>query len=179
MYRVMIVDDEIGVRESLKAKINWNSLGFQIAAEASNGQEALSYMQQQKFDVVITDIQMPVMNGVQFFNECSSRYLNTKIIVLSGYSDFEYTKAAIKAGIVDYLIKPVARKELLELLTRIKEELDREKQEENQRKKEELATETVVVRTTGAIFVPAGQKRMDKRSIRAGSVSSIKTAKHQ
>jgi len=137
MYRVMIVDDEIGVRESLKAKINWNSLGFQIAAEASNGQEALSYMQQQKFDVVITDIQMPVMNGVQFFNECSSRYLNTKIIVLSGYSDFEYTKAAIKAGIVDYLIKPVARKELLELLTRIKEELDREKQEENQRKKEE------------------------------------------
>lgn len=137
MYRAMIVDDEIGVRESLKAKINWNSLGFQITTEASNGQEALSYMQQQKYDVVITDIQMPVMNGVQFIYECSSRYLNTKLIVLSGYSDFEYMKAAIKAGIVDYLIKPVARKELVELLTRIKEELDREKQEEDQRRKEE------------------------------------------
>ncbi|MGM0881373.1 MAG: response regulator transcription factor [Bacillota bacterium] len=137
MYRAMIVDDEIGVRESLKAKINWNSLGFQVVAEAANGQEALSCMQQHKLDVVITDIQMPVMNGVQFFNECSSRYLNTKIIVLSGYSDFEYTKAAIKAGIVDYLIKPVARKELHELLVRIKEELDREKEEEIKRSKED------------------------------------------
>ncbi|XEC94394.1 response regulator [Paenibacillus tarimensis] len=137
MYRAMIVDDEIGVRESLKAKINWNSLGYQVVAEAANGQEALSYMQHHQVDIVITDIQMPVMNGVKFFNECASRYLNTKIIVLSGYSDFEYTKAAIKAGIADYLIKPVKRKELFELLMRIKEELDLEKQEEIKRSKED------------------------------------------
>jgi len=125
MYKVLLVDDEAGVRGSIKAKIDWEALGFRIEYEASGGEEALRILQERPLpDLIITDIRMPQMDGITFIKACKERYPLMRTVVLSGYSDFEYTKAAIRFGVKDYLLKPVARSELTDLLSRLASELE-------------------------------------------------------
>ncbi|MBW5449247.1 response regulator [Cohnella sp. CFH 77786] len=144
MYSVMIVDDEVGVRTSIKAKINWEAAGFQIVLEASNGEEALRLLGEHPLpDLIISDIRMPVMDGIAFMQACKEAYPHIRTVVLSGYSDFEYMKSAIRFGVKDYLLKPVVRSELAELMAKIAAELeeDRHRNQEKQRdlkKSEEL-----------------------------------------
>jgi two-component system response regulator YesN len=132
MLKVMIVDDEVQIRKGLKMKLNWQQEGFSIVAEASDGNEALALLEQLDIDLVITDIRMPFMNGIDFFTQCHQDYTRIKIIVLSGYSDFEYAKAALKAGVKDYLLKPVAPRELIDVLGKIRKEIEIEKTEESE-----------------------------------------------
>lgn len=128
MYKVMLVDDEAGVRNSIKAKMDWEAAGFRIAAEAANGKEALEALDNGlNPDLVITDIRMPQMDGIGFIRESRKRYPHLRTIVLSGYSDFEYLKAAIQLGVKDYLLKPVVRSELQAILKSIAEELKEER----------------------------------------------------
>jgi two-component system, response regulator YesN len=125
MYKVLLVDDEAGVRNSIKAKINWEAVGFKIEYEASGGEEALRILHEQPLpDLVISDIRMPQMDGIAFIAACKERYPLLRTVVLSGYSDFEYTKAAIRLGVKDYLLKPVARSELTDLLGRLAAEIE-------------------------------------------------------
>lgn len=127
MFKVMIVDDEVGVRNSIKAKIDWIAAGFEVALEASNGEEALQLLDQHPLpDVVISDIRMPQMDGITFIRNCKERYPQLKMVVLSGYSDFEYMKAAIQLGVKDYLLKPVVRSDLTSLLSQLSDELKEE-----------------------------------------------------
>lgn len=127
MNSILIVDDEIGVRNSIKAKINWNEAGFYIAGEAANGAEALQLLESgMMFDVMMTDIRMPQLDGIELIKKCKQQYPGLKIIVLSGYSDYEYMQAAIHVGVKDYLLKPVGRRELLELLQKLSAELQSE-----------------------------------------------------
>ncbi|WP_123041823.1 response regulator transcription factor [Cohnella candidum] len=136
MYKVMLVDDEVGVRNSIKAKINWAEAGYQIVLEAANGEEALRLLGDYPLpDLVISDIRMPQMDGISFMKACHERYPRLRTVVLSGYSDFEYLKSAIQYGAKDYLLKPVVRSELSELLSRIAKELDgdRHRRQEEQR----------------------------------------------
>ena len=120
MYQIMLVDDEKGVRNSIKAKINWGELGFEIVSEASSGIEALKLLEEGPLpNVVISDIRMPQMNGIEFIKICKKHYPGLRVVVLSGYSDFEYLKAAIQLGVKDYLLKPVARIDLTEMLGRL------------------------------------------------------------
>ncbi|MDQ1913758.1 response regulator [Paenibacillus sp. GD4] len=124
MYKIMLIDDEIGVRNSIKAKIDWAAAGYRIESEASNGLEALRLLQKQPLpDVIISDVRMPQMDGIAFIKECKKQYPDIKIVVLSGYSDFEYMKAAIQYGVKDYLLKPVVRSELTVLLSKLADEL--------------------------------------------------------
>jgi two-component system response regulator YesN len=124
MFTIMIVDDEIGVRNSIKAKIDWEALGFRIILEASNGEAALQLLDKEPLpDVVISDIRMPQMDGIEFVRNCKERHPFLRIVVLSGYSDFEYMKAAIQLGVKDYLLKPVVRSELISLLSKLSDEL--------------------------------------------------------
>lgn len=121
----MLIDDEVGVRNSIKAKIDWTSAGFEIALEAGNGLEALQLLEEHPLpDVVITDVRMPQMDGISFVSSCKEKYPVLRIIVLSGYSDFEYMKAAIQLGVKDYLLKPVVRSELTALLAKLAAELE-------------------------------------------------------
>ncbi|WP_379134234.1 helix-turn-helix domain-containing protein [Paenibacillus sp. sgz500958] len=130
MYTVMLVDDEKGVRNSIKAKINWEEAGFCIVSEASSGSEALKLLEQGPLPhLVISDIRMPQMTGIEFIQICQNRYPDLRTAVLSGYSDFEYLKSAIKLGVKDYLLKPVARGELIELLARLSADLQSEFEE--------------------------------------------------
>ena len=122
----MLVDDEYNVRDGLKYLIDWNCCGFEIAYEAQNGKAAWETIEKEKPDLVITDVKMPVMDGLELLSCIKKEYPIIRIIVLSGYNDFDYVKCAMRYGAVDYLLKPVDEDELIELLKRIKNEIDLE-----------------------------------------------------
>ncbi|WP_179215572.1 response regulator [Paenibacillus sp. MY03] len=113
MYKVLIVDDEIFVRMGLKLSIEWESHGFTVAGEASNGIEALKKIPSIAPDIVISDIKMPGMDGVQLIKAISERYPYIKCIVLSNYNEFELVKEAMKFGAVDYFLKVTIEPEKL------------------------------------------------------------------
>lgn len=125
MYKVLIVDDEDLIREGLKTFARWDTMGFEVVGEASDGDEALELVQKLKPHVVVTDIKMPRCTGIELMKKINEAGLNTKIVVLSGYDEFEYAKAALEAGAVDYLLKPIKFDKLREVLGKIKDEYDR------------------------------------------------------
>ncbi|MFB8373787.1 response regulator transcription factor [Paenibacillus taichungensis] len=128
MYNVLIADDEIEVREGLKLKVNWQDLGFVISGEAANGIEAEELLKAEHFDLLITDMNMPVMDGVQLLDVCRSLNPFIQIMIITGYEDFHYARAGVRSQAMDYLLKPVTRDELKTTLNKIKEELDKKKQ---------------------------------------------------
>jgi two-component system response regulator YesN len=139
VYRVMLVDDEAGVRNSIKAKIDWHAAGFHIDSEASNGAEALQLLGERPLpDVIITDIRMPQTDGIALIKACKETYPGLRMFVLSGYSDFEYMKAAIQLGVKDYLLKPVVRGELTALLAKLAEELEEDRNREREQDQEQM-----------------------------------------
>ena len=106
-YRIMIVDDETEVREGIASRVDWKAAGFTIVATAENGQDALEKAEFLDLDVVLTDIKMPYMDGLALGAELLSRYPATKLIILSGFDEFEYAKEAIKLNVLEYVLKPV------------------------------------------------------------------------
>lgn len=121
--KVMLVEDEIMQRESLCNRIrNYRDI-FEIVCEASNGKEALKYLQNHPVDVVFTDVIMPVMDGLRFVEEATKKQTQTKFIIVSGYSDFSYAQQAIKCGITEYLLKPISNEDLREVLDRLASEI--------------------------------------------------------
>ena len=111
-------------------KMDWKEEGFEIVAEASNGKEALEIIHNQKVDIVITDMRMPKMDGVELAKRCHQEFPHVKVIVLSGYSDFDYVRNSMKQGVRDYLLKPVAPEELVETLYKIRLEIVDEKRKQ-------------------------------------------------
>lgn len=130
MYRILLVDDEALIREGVSENVKWNEYGYELAGSCENGEEALRFIENQPVDVVLTDICMPYMDGIQLSEKISERYPFIKIIILSGYDDFEYAKKAIQYGIREYLLKPITQDEMGEVLTRLKDELDKERNKE-------------------------------------------------
>lgn len=124
MYKVLIADDESIIRKGLCTIIDWNSLGFEIIGEAGNGKEALNIITDKNPDLVMIDIRMPKVHGLEAIKQARENGYNGKIIVLSGYSDFSYAQEAIEYGIVSYLTKPVDNDELVAAVTKAKEQLD-------------------------------------------------------
>lgn len=116
MYKVLIVDDEPFILEGLKSLINWEEYGLEIAAQALNGIEAVDVLESLSINILITDIKMPKMNGLELIKYVKNKSLNIKCIVLSGYDDFEFVKEAAKLGIENYLLKPVDINELIPTL---------------------------------------------------------------
>lgn len=135
MIKILLVEDEIFMRKGIIKLIDWERLGFEIAYEAGNGQEALDILKSEKVDVIITDIKMPVMDGIELIRRVSDEFENKPaIIIISGYNEFEFAKAAIKYGVNDYLLKPIDENELIQTLERIKTRISSEK--EDYKKKE-------------------------------------------
>lgn len=126
MYNIMIVDDEYIICDGLMS-FDWESHGFRAVCSASDGEEALGLMENQKIDVIITDIKMPVMDGMDLCMNVSRRYPACKIVLLSGFKEFEYAKAAISLGVSEYLLKPIDMNELAGLLKKLKGQLDKER----------------------------------------------------
>lgn len=126
LYRILLVDDEEEVRRGIIRKMEWECLGFQVAGDAENGEEALEKVEQLQPDVVITDIRMPYMDGLTLTRRIRKKYPSMRILIFSGYDDFEYAQQAIKLNVTEYILKPVNVEELSEILTRVRENLDEE-----------------------------------------------------
>ena len=112
MYNALIIDDEKHVRQAISFLGMWNENGINPPFEATDGQSALDFMEQTPVDIVLVDIKMPVMNGMQFLEAATHRFPKAKYIIISGFNDFEYAKKAIRFQIMDYLLKPVSETEL-------------------------------------------------------------------
>ncbi|MGG1516447.1 response regulator [Paenibacillus oryzisoli] len=126
-YKIMIVDDEFEIREGLNAYY-WERFQFQVIACAANGKQALDLMQRNDVDVVLTDIKMPVMDGIELSRAINLHYPHVKIVILSGYKEFSYARDALQAGVSEYLLKPVDLKNLSESMTKLKLQLDAERE---------------------------------------------------
>lgn len=135
MLKIMIVDDEFYFREAIKISLPWNELGFEICGEAKNGRDALEKVAAIKPEIIIVDINMPIMDGLEFVQHLRETNNDIKIIILTGHSEFNYARQAVKLGVFNYLLKPVDEEELKKTLldlrniinkeNRIKMEMDR------------------------------------------------------
>ncbi|MEN6316684.1 MAG: response regulator transcription factor [Clostridiaceae bacterium] len=139
MIKLLLVDDEQPILDGLKVLVDWGRLGVEIAGTANNGQEALDKALELRPDLVITDVRMPVMGGLQLIRKLRECLPETKCIILSGYQEFEYAQEAMKYGAAGYLIKPVDEKDLENAIVNIKEafntaNMEKEKVEELRRK---------------------------------------------
>ena len=112
MYKVLLVDDEILVREAISAKIEWGHLGFELVGDCENGKAAIEFLKENPVDVVLTDICMPYLDGMGLSKYIYENMPQTRIIIFSGYSDFEYAKQACDLGAFAYLLKPINDDEL-------------------------------------------------------------------
>ncbi|MCD9021294.1 response regulator [Cohnella silvisoli] len=121
MLKVLIVDDEYYFRQSLKASIAWEELGFRVCGEANNGMDALNKAEQLQPDILLVDINMPHMDGLQMISEIKRFQMDSKIIILTGYSEFQYAKQAVELGVYNYLLKPVNEVELTDILLELKQ----------------------------------------------------------
>ncbi|MCI8465108.1 MAG: response regulator [Lachnospiraceae bacterium] len=125
LYKIMIVDDEEEVRKAIVKKMDWESLGFEVVADAENGIEALEKAETLDLDLILTDIKMPFMDGLELGRKLQKRHSHIKLILFSGFDEFEYAKEAIRLNVMEYVLKPVNAEELARVLTRVREELDR------------------------------------------------------
>ncbi len=137
LYKVILVDDEEEVREAIRKRIDWESIGFTVAGTAENGEEALELAETTEPDVVMTDIQMPFMDGLTMLRKLKEKIPDLRSVIFSGYDDFEYAKEAIRLESEEYILKPVDADELKAIFLRIKSRLD--EQMEQRRNVEQLS----------------------------------------
>ena len=112
MTSVMIVDDEKYVRMGIKEETDWALIGCEVVAEAANGEEALAKAEETRPDLVISDIRMPKMDGIELAEKLIEKYPAIKVIFLTAYNEFEYARQAVRIGVSDYLLKPFKDGEL-------------------------------------------------------------------
>lgn len=145
MYSVMLVDDEQFTRQGLRSLIDWQSCGYEVILEADNGEDALALINQQKPDLVITDIRMPVLDGLELIRavyEQNDRLHAPTFIIISGYNDFKYAQQAVRYGVHDFILKPIDKEEMTETLVTLSEKLKLERQE--RKRSEELLMHSMI-----------------------------------
>lgn len=130
MIKVFLVEDEYAIREGIKKTIHWEQDGFELVGEAGDGEMAYPKILDTEPDILITDIRMPFMDGLELAKLVKKERPQTKIMILSGYDDFEYAKQAISIGVEEYILKPVSEESLMGELKKIAERIIDEKQEE-------------------------------------------------
>ena len=149
IYKVLLVDDEEEVMDMIERRISWPELGFEVVGKAQNGIKALEISEKLQPDVVITDIKMPYMDGLELARNLKQDNPCVRILILTGFDEFEYAKEAVRLEIDEYILKPVNAIELSDCLKRLKNVLDREREEKlNIRKLEQYYTESLPVLQT-------------------------------
>lgn len=127
MYKIFLVEDEIVVRESIRDSVPWEKTEFIFAGEAPDGEIALPLIQKIQPDILITDIKMPFMDGLELSSYVKKNMPHVKVIMISGHQDFSYAKKAISIGVEEYVLKPINSKELLEILRKVVNVIEKEK----------------------------------------------------
>ncbi|NRF94817.1 response regulator [Paenibacillus frigoriresistens] len=129
MYSLLIVDDERWVRQGLRSTIDWEAEGIEVLGEAEDGEEALQLIQTLTPDIIITDIKMPRMDGLAFIETVKNRNLPSKIIIISGYSDFDSAQKALRYGASDYVLKPIEETQMLDIVRKCISQIKRENED--------------------------------------------------
>lgn len=127
MYKIIIVDDEREVRHGIIKKIDFNSLGYVLVGEAENGVEALEILEKENPDLALIDIKMPYMDGIELSQIIHDRFPAVKVIILSGFDEFEFAQKAIRYHVLEYILKPVSSKDIVTLLQKTKSLIDEER----------------------------------------------------
>ena len=135
MYKVVVVEDEEIARKGIIFTINWDALNCMIAGEAANGEEGAEVIRRLSPDIIVTDLKMPRMDGVEMIAKLREQGNRAKFIILTAYGDFKYAQSAVKLGVSDYLLKPLKDGDLEQAVTRIIDQLEegdrlRQKEEE-------------------------------------------------
>lgn len=130
MIKVLLVEDEISTRNLLKIIVDWEEFHMKVIQDASNGREALFRIEEELPDLVVTDIRMPVMDGIALAEELMVRYPKIKVIIVTAYDDFQYARKALRAGAVDFILKPLKRQEVREALLRVAKQMDHTEEEQ-------------------------------------------------
>ncbi len=130
MYELLIVDDERLIREGISVMVNWESHGIHLAGTARNGFEAIDTIKQNQPHIVITDIKMPVMNGLELVTKVTEKYPEIIFVILSGYGEFEFASRAMQQGVKHYLLKPCSEEKITAVLEDVKSELKRREEKE-------------------------------------------------
>lgn len=112
MKKVMLVEDEELILQGIRNIIDWEALGLDVVHMAHNGKEALSLWEKEPVDLVVTDVEMPVMNGLNLLKEIRSRNERVRFVILTGYDEFEYARKAIQLDVEDYILKPIDEEQL-------------------------------------------------------------------
>lgn len=149
MYQLLIADDEFEIRNGLSQYFPWDELGYEIASLVENGREVLDVVARQPIDVILCDIQMPVMSGIDVARELHQQNSPVKIVFLSGYREFEYAQQALLYGVKSYIVKPTKYNELENIFRKLKVELDQSKGSQSPSdpvEKESAAPETVIAK---------------------------------
>ena len=122
MLRVLLVDDEPFILRGMEELIDWKQEGFEIAGTASNGEEAFCFLENNNIDLILTDIKMPIMDGLELLKMIrnSESHKDVFFIILSGYADFQYAQEAIKYTCTDYILKPVEKDKLIQALRKVR-----------------------------------------------------------
>lgn len=129
MKKVMIVDDEIGIRENIRNGVDWEKEGFHYCGDAPDGELALPLIEEWAPDILITDIKMPFMNGLELASIVRAQKPGIKIIIMSGHDEFSYAQEAIRLGVTEYCLKPVSGADLLHILHQVSQKIDEEQQQ--------------------------------------------------
>ncbi len=119
--RVLIVEDQPNFRKGLIKMLKVENLGWQVVGEAGNGQDALAMLAELKPDLVLTDIRMPIMDGIEFVGHLRKNYPDMLVIILTGYKNFEYAQAAVRHGALDILIKPCTEQDVRQMMNKASE----------------------------------------------------------
>lgn len=130
MYKVFLVEDENVVREGIRKNILWEQYGFQYTGDASDGELALPLIRKIQPDLLITDIKMPFMNGLSLIDLVRKELPRTKIVIISGYDDFSYAQQAIRMGVEQYLLKPIIKEKLVEILIGLHKKMTEEQRQQ-------------------------------------------------
>lgn len=133
MYKLLIVEDEKAIAQGIAKSNPWEEWGFQVVGICANGEEAVAFIEQDKPDLVLSDIRMPKMDGIALMQHLNTQYPEIKIVILSGYNDFEYLQMAIRNHVAEYLLKPTLLEEFEQLFKKMKQALDEEVQQKEER----------------------------------------------
>lgn len=129
MYKVLIADDEVLDLEGMRRFIPWSELGLEVVAAVNNGYDACGVLEREHVDILVTDVHMPSMSGLELARKALTRAADIRVVFVSGYQDFHYVKEALALKAYSYVLKPMDDSELADVLLRIREELDRARRE--------------------------------------------------
>lgn len=171
MVKLFLVEDEIVMRDGIKKHIDWEKEGIEFVGEASDGELALPMILETKPDILLTDIKMPFMDGLQLSEMIRKELPDTRIIILSGYDEFSYAQEAVRLGVTEYLLKPIAPAALLKSIKSVAEKIEEERKSEEApaeaipEEEETLSLDTTVIDETS--------HKMIENFLRTGTESEI------